>query len=388
MSTIPASYSVESTPSVLSAGGAALDLNGLALTTNTRVPIGSVLSFASADAVASYFGSTSAEAIVAGGGQTLAGGPAGTGYFGGFENATATPGALLFAQYNTAAVGAYLRGGDISALTLAQLQALTGTLTVTIDAVVKTGSVDLSAATSFSNAAVIIADTLDIEGALAASFTGVISGTTLTASSVTGTPIAVGQIILGAGVTADTFITALGTGTGGAGTYTVNHSQSVSSEAMTSRSPGVSYDSVSGGFVVASNTTGASSTITVGSGAMATLLLLTAATGGHRFSPFSILTIPAMRTNWHLRHGPTARRRATSTWPGTPTSLQPKACRRREVSATSSRLRTIQAPARSMRHPTSTIPPSSRAPSPRSTSANRMAAFPLPTRRRPDLPRR
>lgn len=66
-----------------------------------------------------------------------------------------------------------------------------------------------------------------------ASFTGVIAGTTLTASSVTGT-IAIGQTLHGAGITGGTTITAFGTGTGGAGTYTVSASQTVSSEAMTS----------------------------------------------------------------------------------------------------------------------------------------------------------
>ena len=64
------------------------------------------------------------------------------------------------------------------------------------------------------------------------SFTGVISGTILTASAVTGT-IAVGQLITGTGVTAGTVITALGTGTGGAGTYTVSASQTVGSTTIT-----------------------------------------------------------------------------------------------------------------------------------------------------------
>jgi hypothetical protein len=55
------------------------------------------------------------------------------------------------------------------------------------------------------------------------SFTGATSGisTTLTASSVTGT-IAVGQVIAGTNITAGTTITGLGTGTGGAGTYTIS----------------------------------------------------------------------------------------------------------------------------------------------------------------------
>lgn len=63
------------------------------------------------------------------------------------------------------------------------------------------------------------------------SFTGAISGTTLTVSA--GSGLVVGQLISGAGVTAGTYITALGTGNGGAGTYTVSQSQTVASEAMT-----------------------------------------------------------------------------------------------------------------------------------------------------------
>ena len=68
--------------------------------------------------------------------------------------------------------------------------------------------------------------------AAAATFTGVISGTTLTASAVTGT-LQVGQIITGGTTLQGTVITALGTGTGGAGTYIVNNSQTVSSVSMT-----------------------------------------------------------------------------------------------------------------------------------------------------------
>jgi len=55
------------------------------------------------------------------------------------------------------------------------------------------------------------------------SFTGLTVGvsTTLTASIVTGT-IQVGQVIAGTGIAAGTTITAFGTGTGGAGTYTIS----------------------------------------------------------------------------------------------------------------------------------------------------------------------
>jgi len=63
-------------------------------------------------------------------------------------------------------------------------------------------------------------------------FTGSITGTTLTVSAVTNGTLSIGQRISGTGVTVGTYITALGTGTGGTGTYTVSASQTVSSGAM------------------------------------------------------------------------------------------------------------------------------------------------------------
>lgn len=143
---IPASDIVDVQPGVVAAGGSAFDLNGLILTADTSIPIGTVQSFANADDVEAFFGGAAVETQLA------------NVYFLGFDNSTKTPGALLFAQYPTADVAAYLRGGSLAAMTLAQLQALSGTLTVSIDGVAKTStSINLSAATSFSNAATIIA---------------------------------------------------------------------------------------------------------------------------------------------------------------------------------------------------------------------------------------
>jgi hypothetical protein len=62
--------------------------------------------------------------------------------------------------------------------------------------------------------------------------TGSISGTTLTVSAVTSGVLYVGQTIQGTGVTANTMITALVSGTGGLGTYTVSTSQTVSSTTL------------------------------------------------------------------------------------------------------------------------------------------------------------
>lgn len=64
-------------------------------------------------------------------------------------------------------------------------------------------------------------------------FNGSISGTALTVSSVTSGIITVGQAVYGIGSTNGTVITALGTGSGGTGTYTVNNSQTVVSQQLT-----------------------------------------------------------------------------------------------------------------------------------------------------------
>jgi hypothetical protein len=234
MASIPASAIVSVVPSVISAGGSALELIGLCLSTNTRTPAGSVLSFPSAAAVSSYYGPGSNEAAEA------------AVYFQGFAGSNVLPAAMLFAQYNQASVPAYLRGGSLASLTLAQLQALTGTLSVTVEGVVKTSaSINLSTASSFSAAAALIqtgfaaydavtAATTTIAAGSATSVTGSISGYTLTVSAVSTGALVVGGVLSGTGVTAGTAITGQLTGTtGGIGTYSVSISQTVTSGAIT-----------------------------------------------------------------------------------------------------------------------------------------------------------
>jgi hypothetical protein len=90
-----------------------------------------------------------------------------------------------------------------------------------------------------------------------ASFTGSISGTTLTISAVSSGTVAVGYLVNGGGIASGTTITALGTGTGGAGTYTVSASQTISSEAMTAAIPPVTANLLTvtfDGIVQAHNT--------------------------------------------------------------------------------------------------------------------------------------
>jgi len=268
VASIPASAIVDINPNVISAGGSGLDLVGLVLTNSTRPPVGSVLRFSSSIDVSTYFGPLSTEASLA------------AIYFAGYDGADITPAAMLFVQYPAAAVPAYLRGGNLSGLTLAQLQAITpGTITLTIDGrTITSGTINLASASSFSNAATIIQTALADKDA---AFTGVIAVTTgiLTASAVTGT-IAVGQTVTGGTTPAGTVITAFLSGTpGGAGTYQTNIVTAVASTAMTAGNTTVAYDTVSGGFVITAGTPGATGAIGYASSATATSLALTAATG-------------------------------------------------------------------------------------------------------------
>ncbi|WP_321810060.1 hypothetical protein [Burkholderia sp. BCC1985] len=66
-------------------------------------------------------------------------------------------------------------------------------------------------------------------GEVAVSATGYISGTTLTITAVAAGSLTQGQIVTGPGISANTMITANGTGTGGTGTYTVAISQTAGS---------------------------------------------------------------------------------------------------------------------------------------------------------------
>ena len=75
-----------------------------------------------------------------------------------------------------------------------------------------------------------------------ATFTGSISGTTLTVTAVSAGTIQVGQGISGTGVTAGTTIVGLGTGTGSTGTYTVSASQTVASTTISTVS--LNYTSI------------------------------------------------------------------------------------------------------------------------------------------------
>lgn len=142
---VPASKFVNIVPGVIGTGGNPLSLNGVMLTTSTSIPLGTIKTFSSASDVSDWFGASSDEYALA------------AVYFNGFENSTRKPGALHMAQFNTTSVAAYLRGGSMANVTLAELKNLFGVLTLTVDGTeVTSASIDLADATSFTNAASLI----------------------------------------------------------------------------------------------------------------------------------------------------------------------------------------------------------------------------------------
>lgn len=271
MSTIPANELVNVAPSVQGAGGSAVDVIALVLTTSIRPPIGSVVSFPSSQAVANYFGAGSREAQIAGGGTGL-----GSGYFGGFDGSNKKPSNILFAQYNQTAVAAYMRGGSVAGLTVAQLQAISGSLNITVDSYPRNAaSVNLAAATSPTSAAGIIQTALNaadpseatVTASLGASFTGSQSGTNLTTTSVTGI-ISIGDTVIGTGVVANTTIVSQTSGPiGGAGVYVTSLSGTASSASCTTNSNVLDVTAVASGTVApGQSVTGAGVTIAIVTG--------------------------------------------------------------------------------------------------------------------------
>ena len=145
---------VQIIPRIIEGGTPGLTFAGLILSQSELLPAGRVVQFASAQAVANYFGSLSEEASMA------------SMYFSGYVNTTSLPDKIFFARYNGEAVGAWLRGAKYTG-NIAVLQAVTnGAMVISIDNTPHTlSSVDLSAATSFSQVAEAIQTALTTAGA-------------------------------------------------------------------------------------------------------------------------------------------------------------------------------------------------------------------------------
>lgn len=270
---IPMSLIIGTVPSVLEAGGNPLSLNGVLLTNDPSIPIGVAQPFI-VGATADWFGAQSPEAILA------------DKYFAGFIGADSLPSTLYFYQYNEAPVAAYLRSGSLAALTLAQLQAFSGTLIVSVDGeVVTSGNIDLSSATSFTNAATLMQAGLRVVGGIFAG-TGTVTNASavLTVNTTTTGTLHVGDPVVGANIPVGATVLSFGTYTPLSGVGTVNLSTPATGaagpEAITVTSTvAVTYDSLRKAFVVTSPTTGVNSAVGFASGTLAAHVELTQVTG-------------------------------------------------------------------------------------------------------------
>lgn len=248
MPTIPAQQIANVIPSVLSVGGTGLNGTGMMLSNNPRIPVGIVLDLPSETAVGAYFGGGSYEATES------------SFYFTGYEGATIQPSSLLMVQYNQTGVAAFLRGGNVSSLTIQQLQALSGSLDVIVDGYAhNASSITLSGANSFTAAANLIETGINASLATVASVTGAIApstfaatasidGNVMTVTNVSSGTIVNGATIAGTGVTAETVVSNQLSGTvGGNGTYAVSISQSFPSGAVTGTYGTLTVSAVSSG---------------------------------------------------------------------------------------------------------------------------------------------
>jgi len=168
-----------------------------------------------------------------------------------------TPGLTVVSQlFNSAEVRGMrtVSGGNYCVVVCGQyVYVLTSTLTPTLVGTLNTSSGHVGI--TDNGQSVYITDgsyryTWRISVPLSAQFIGTVSGTTLTVTLMKSGTIAAGQQLFGLGVTPETIITGLGTGTGGVGTYTINLSQTEPAEVFNSSATAAKFTgSISGNIL-------------------------------------------------------------------------------------------------------------------------------------------
>ena len=142
---IPMDRIVKILPSAIGTGGNPLALNTL-LITETDAPLVGARQFGSANEVGGYFGLTSDEYKFA------------QRYFLGYDGATRVPSALFITKKSTDALPAQVVGASVRGLTLDQLKAITGELSITVNGTKVDLNLDFGTVTSFSDAAAMLTD--------------------------------------------------------------------------------------------------------------------------------------------------------------------------------------------------------------------------------------
>src|ERR1700722_17951749 len=177
---------------ILNMAASQYGLNRLFLDLGNSVQLNEVLSFNSATAVENFFGVGSDEATLA------------TDFFAGYNGSSAN---MLFVRTPLGGARARIYGANIGGLTLPQLQAIHGTLTLTSGGYKFRASVNMATATSFANAASLIQSALNaVRPTLAtttnssitpesASFVGSMSGGLMDVTAVLSGQIAIGGVL-------------------------------------------------------------------------------------------------------------------------------------------------------------------------------------------------
>ncbi len=151
---IPASYIVDVSPRVISAGAAGIVINGLFLTTNPQLPVGIVKEFVFATDVADYFGYESQEYYAA------------VTYFAGYVNSFKKPTSIRFARRINTNVSAYIRGAEYKGTLEALKLVSDGALNISINGeALELTAIDFTDAASFSDAALKIQSAINTANA-------------------------------------------------------------------------------------------------------------------------------------------------------------------------------------------------------------------------------
>ena len=153
-----------------------------------------------------------------------------TAFFSGYSGSSAT---MLFDRMPTGGGRARIYGANLSGLTLAQLQAINGTLSLTSEGYNFNASINLASATSFGSAASLIQSALNAAQPTeatttgssiapgSASFTGSIEGGLMVVTAVSSGQIAIGGILTSANGYSGHIIAQISGTPGGVGVYNV-----------------------------------------------------------------------------------------------------------------------------------------------------------------------
>ncbi len=148
--TIPADTIVKVNPGVIGSGGNPLSLNGVLLSSDA---------FLLGDRPYALTGIDSGAGIIPA--ENLL--PLTSIYFNGYDNSTVKPGTLYLMRYFDDEVAPALVSGDFAGITVGDLQALSGGLTIKVNGVAKvSAAINFSTITNFSDAAVLLTEAFTV----------------------------------------------------------------------------------------------------------------------------------------------------------------------------------------------------------------------------------